>query len=332
MTLAETWLQLEADAPVGQTGRMQRRLLPDSPIELHATVQLRGDMTASRRALELVVATPALDDLELPAPTELVDVLSQPRPPGRTAIVLALDDAGATDLFAAMCDDVAVIASTAEDDGTAAIAYCGRFERWRRMLKGGGRGLPPHRQRGLYAELLTLEGLLTPCVGLDEAILAWLGPEGAPRDFEIDNFGIETKSSAANEPQVVLINGERQLDDHGLRGLVLVHFSLEGLRDGLESLPALVARLRAAASDRPTAGIFEERLIQSGYHDLHSALYRRTGYALRRTSLFIVDDDFPRIVEADLADAVGDVRYSLAIDACRENEIDRATFEQLMSS
>jgi hypothetical protein len=330
MRLAETWQQLEDDAPERQTGRMQRRLLPDTGIELYATVQLRGAATASRRALELVVTTPALDDIELPTPTELVDVLSETRPPHRTAIVLALDDTGAAELFGAMCSDVAIIASAARDERSAATAFCGRFERWRRMLQGGARGLPPGRQRGLYAELLTLHELLTPRVGLDEAILAWLGPEGAPRDFEIDNFGVETKSSAANEPQVVTVNGERQLDDHGLRGLVLVHASLEALRDGPQSLPALVARLRDAAGDRPTAGMLEERLFQSGYLDLHAPMYRRTGYAVRRLSLFRVDTAFPRIVETDLPDGVGHVRYSLAIDACRDSEIDRLTFEELL--
>jgi len=330
MNLVEIWQELENDAPERQTGRMQRRLLPDASIELYATVQLRGVAKTSRRALELVVATASLDDIELPTPTELVDVLSEPRPPDRTAIILALDDAGAAELFAAMCSDVAIIAGAVGDEEAAATALCGRFERWRRMLQGGARGLAPHRQRGLYAELLTLHELLAPLVGLDEAILAWLGPEGAPRDFEIDNFGVETKSSAANEPQVVTINGERQLDDQGLRGLVLVHSSLEALRDGPQSLPAVVARLREAAGNRPAAGILEERLFQSGYLDLHAPMYRRTGYAVRRLSLFRVNATFPRIVETDLADGVGHVRYSLAIDACRDNEIDRATFEELL--
>lgn len=328
MSLAQIWQQLEHDAPADQTGRIQRLLSPDAAVELLATVQLRSRGAGSRRALELLVATSALDEAAIPAPTELVDVLAEPRPPDQTAIVLALDDAGASELFAALCTDVARITSEAADDHAAVIAFCGRFERWRRMLKGGGRGLSPHRQRGLYAELLTLEELLAPLVGLDEAILAWMGPDGAPRDFEIDNFGVEAKSSAANEPQIVTINGERQLDDSGLRGLVLVHVSLEVLRDGLQTLPRLVARLRGAVSNRPAAGVLEERLTLSGYHDLHAPQYRRTGYAVRRTSLFSVDGAFPRIVEVDLPDAIGNVRYSLAIDACRQSEIDATTFEQ----
>lgn len=330
MRIAEIWQQLENDAPAGQTGRIQRRLLPDQAVELYATVQLRGVGETNRRSLELVTAKDALEDMEMPTPTELVDVLLEPRPSDSTAIVLALDDPGATELFAALCRDVAATAAGADDDRTAAVAFCGRFERWRRMLRGGGRGLSPRRQRGLFAELLTLEELLAPQVGLDEAIMAWLGPDGAPRDFEVDNFGVETKSSAANEPQVVTINGERQLDDHDLRGLVLVHASLEVLRDGVATLPRLVSRLRDAASDRPAAGTFEERLLQSGYHDLHAPLYRRTGYALRRMSLFKVASGFPRITEDDLPDAVGSVHYSLAIDACRDDEISQMTFDQLL--
>src|SRR4051794_1613657 len=101
MTLAEIWRQLETDAPIGQTGRMQRRLRPESAIELYATVQLRGDGHPSRRALELVTPIATLEGIEAPAPTELVDVVSEPRAPDRAAIVLALDDVSAADLFGA---------------------------------------------------------------------------------------------------------------------------------------------------------------------------------------------------------------------------------------
>jgi hypothetical protein len=130
------------------------------------------------------------------------------------------------------------------------------------------------------------------------------------------------KSSAANEPQIVPVHGERQLDNTGLEALVLVHQSLEVLRDAGETLPMIVASLRTQGADQPEAGTLEDRLLQSGYADLHENLYRRTGYAIRRTSFFHVHGGFPRITEHDLVDGVGAVRYSLAIDACRDFEVD----------
>ena len=331
MNLEAIWSELENDPPAGSTGRMQRRLLPDTPRELHATVQLRGPRQPTRRALELIVPTAVADALEPPESTALVHFTLEARPPARTAIVLALEDPTAVGLFAALCEDIADATSPTPDDRAAASTLTGRFARWRRLLQGGDAALPPHRQRGLFAELTTILAHLAPRVGIDEAVGAWLGPAGAPRDFEIDNLGIETKSSAAKQPQIVTINGERQLDDHGLRGLLLLHLSLEALRDGHPTLPETVQELRIAARDHTCAGPLEEGLLMSGYHDLHRDRYQRTGWAIRRTTLLEVGDGFPRITEADLPDALGDVTYRLAIDACRDHEIPLETLDGLLA-
>src|SRR5262249_3803663 len=103
--------------------------------------------------------------------------------------------------------------------------------------------------------------------------------------------------------------------------LLLVHRSLEVLRDAGETLPMIVADLRSSGSGLPEAGTFEDRLLQSGYLDMHEPRYRRTGDAIRRTSIFEVQPGFPRSTEDDLGDGIGAVRYSLAIDACRDFEV-----------
>jgi hypothetical protein len=135
---------------------------------------------------------------------------------------------------------------------------------------------------------------------------------------------VEVKSSAANEPQVVPVHGERQLDDSELTALFVIHLSLEPLRDAGESLLAIVSALRDSVRGGPSAGQFEDRLLASGFADVHAGAYSRTGYALRRTSVLRVRTGFPRITEADLPDGVGSVRYSLAIDACRDFEVTTA--------
>ena len=322
MNLAAVWRELEESAPGTREGRMERRIFVDSPINLFATVQVRLRPGRNRRAVELVVAADVTRDLEPPAATRLVEVSTEPRSGEEVAIVLALEDPGAEDLFASLCADVAGSAAPATDEVTALRLYCGRFERWRRLLEGNARGLSAGRQRGLYGELLTLVDHLAPIVGVDEATLAWLGPDGAPRDFEVAGVGIETKATATNEPQVITIHGERQLDDRGLRALILVHHSLEPVRDGADTLPSLVDRARDRLSGHPASAVFEDRLLQSGYADVHAPFYRRTGYLVRDAAFFDVRPGFPRIVEADLADGIGRVTYALAVDACRHFRYD----------
>jgi len=320
MNLGELWSELERRMPHERAGRISQRILPDSSVDLFVTVVTsRGG--ATRRALELQVANEALADLDAPVGTRQVALGIEDRGGGRTALVLGLEDPGARDLFAAMGADVAMATASLSGDDEAVNAWMGRFAKWRRMLQGGAQGLSPRRQRGLYAELLTIRDHLVPEAGFDEAILAWKGPDGAPRDFELGGYGVEVKSSAANEPQVVLVHGERQLDDSGLEALVMVHQSLDVLRDAGESLPDIVTDLRAGAEGLIEAGTLEDRLLQSGYADVHAPFYARRGYRVRRTSFFHVRAGFPRIIEDDLADGLGAVRYSLAVDACRDFEV-----------
>jgi hypothetical protein len=320
--LAQLWHDLEDRLPSDRGGRMIQRIHPDAVANLHVSVATSG----ARRSLELEVASAAIDDLEVPSATRGIQMIVAPRDDGRrTVLALELADRSATDLFTCVCIDVAAITASASDDADAVSLWTGRFVRWRRFLEHGGGALSPRAQRGLYAELWTIRELLAPCLGYPEAVAAWKGPERAPRDFESSGVAVEVKASAANEPQVVPIHGERQLDDAELDALFMVHLSLEVLRDAGDSLPAIVESLRTATAGGPAAGLFEDRLLSSGYADMHRSGYLRTGYALRRTTVLSVTGGFPRLTEADLPDGVGSVRYALAIDACRDFEVEVET-------
>ena len=330
MNFVEAWADLEQRAPEQRDGRMVRRIHPESPIDLYLAVELHSATGRGRRILELDVPCSVLADEDAPAGTRQVEVAIESRGPEREALVFALEDPGAQDLFAVMCADVADATAKRLTDADAVAVCVGRFAMWRRMLQGGSQELTPRRQRGLFAELMTIRDHLAPVIGFDESVRAWRGPEGAPRDFEVGGVAVETKSSAANEPQLVPVHGERQLDDAGLDALVLLHQSLEILRDAGETLPGIVQAVRALGDGLVEAGTLEDRLLQSGYVDLHAPVYRRTGYEVRRTSLFLISTGFPRITEADLVDGVGSVRYSLAIDACRAFEADGEVLARLL--
>ena len=320
MNLEALWSSLELRAPDDRDGRMEQRIHPDAAIDLFVSAQRREP----RRALELRVSDAAAPD-ELPSGTRGIGVAAHPIPgaAGRTAITLELHDAAGRQLFAALCADVAAATAVCEDERRAVATLVNRFLRWRRLLERAPEGLSSAARKGLYAELWVIRELLEPAVSIDSAVMAWIGPEGAPRDFEHLGHGIEAKASAANEPQVVAVNGERQLDDAGLRSLHLVHLSLEVVQGGGETLPAMVRSLRERTADRAVEAQFEDLLLEAGYADIHAVHYDREGYGLRRLTVMRVRDGFPRLTEDTLPDGVGSVRYRLAIDACRDHEVDR---------
>jgi hypothetical protein len=319
MDVEAIWAGLERQLPTGAHGRQQQRIYPDSGQDLFLAALAPGP----RRSLLLSVATSAVEQIEgLPSARGISVNLLHGDPDGKSTLELQLDEPGADDVFAALVADVARSTSEAPDDESAVQAFLGRLGRWMRLLQREPQGLSAERQRGLYAELWFVRDRLASAVGLDEAIQAWQGPSGAPHDFQTAAGSIEVKSTATNQPQVVRISSERQLDETGTPALYLLHVSLDVHRDSGESLLEIIASLRGKIAGGPVAALFDDRLLDAGFADVHAAHYAHTGYTLREANVFALVDGFPRITEHSLPPGVGAVSYTLTVAACLPFRVD----------
>jgi Putative PD-(D/E)XK family member, (DUF4420) len=104
-----------------------------------------------------------------------------------------------------------------------------------------------------------------------------------------------------------------------------LHLSLDIRAGQGETLLDMVASVRAMVANDPLAKEeLENRLFEVGYLDLHASRYEQTGYAVREVNYFKVEQDFPRIVEADLRNGVGDVHYTISVSECKRFSIDES--------
>jgi hypothetical protein len=316
VTLDDLWAELESE-PVAERATGRRRIHADGPVDLYVTLAPGGI-----RGLCLVVRDSALPEGGLLPATRGIDhrEYSTSRP-GFSALELRLTDRGATDIFSALAADVAGTTALAGDDVDAVGRWITRIARWQRLLAASPTGLGPERQRGLHAELHVMREHLQPRIGIEAAVLGWEGPAGG-HDFQLRGLSLEVKSAASHEPQVVTINSERQLDETGTDGLYLVHVSLDVHQNAGESLPEMVASLRAEVADTPVSLIFEDRLMDAGYADVHEPRYRATGYTIREENYLRVGPGFPRLIEQDLPEGIGGVRYSVVIAMCMEFRVE----------
>lgn len=332
MNLLDMWEEMEGSIQPTGEGRVFRRLFPEASLDIFASIIVGGVPVQKVRAIELEIPDEVAQAVDLPGGTKQVACDLVSRSPGTIALVFVLSEDGNQELFSAMARDIAGTTALCDDPYSAAATWCGRFGKWRRMFEGAGRGLSTKAQMGLQNELLTMVEQLVPAIGIEAAIRAWIGPLGNPRDFEVSAFGIEAKSSGANEPQVVAISNERQLDDSELSGLALVHRSFEVVRGGEQTLPFVVERIRTLADGTVAESALEEMLLLSGYLDANAALYETSSFETRRIRIFLIREGFPRITETDLIDGVGSVAYRLAIDACHEFEIELDSWAGLLES
>lgn len=318
MSLGSIWEELEETPTKSAGGRLQRRVAADSEQDLHVELILPD----RRRAVSLTVPTDAVRGSEvLPQARGLEHRLTEPDGAESATLSLELTDGAAADLFAVLAEDLVSSTSGAPDAASAVGVWIGRVTRWQHLLRHAAAGLSPELQRGLYAELWVMGELIAPVAGTDAAVRSWFGPDRSRHDFQLAATSIEVKSCAANQPQIVSINGERQLDETGTPALFLTHISLDVHHNGPESLLEMIATRRAAVADTGVESDFEDRLFEYGFLELHAPRYASTGYTVRDSRHFRVGPGFPRLTEADLPDGLGRVRYRLAIAACAEYEV-----------
>jgi hypothetical protein len=316
MKIEELWPQLEAARAAaasrrGASGWVMRQLRPESACPLHVAVELSG----GRRGLLLRIEPTHVPPKRRWPICRGLDVLAV-REGSQVLFGVALKEERHADVFTALAEDLARRITAAADADAHIAALLVGLARWQKFLAARGEGLGVEAQRGLWAELHFLRTELVPIVSVESAVSVWQGPSGAAQDFLLPGGAVEVKATSAKPPFVVLVSSERQLDSRGLCALFLRHYALAEREGTGESLPDAVAATRSAVAASGAVELFEDRLLEAGYLDAHSARYEGRGWRIRATRDFAVRRGFPRLIERDLPSGVGSVRYGLALAAC----------------
>lgn len=224
-----------------------------------------------------------------------------------------------TSEFSYLCENVVqaiLIKDTIED---AVQTFCNTLLRWKNLFEQvHGKGLSKEEQQGLYGELRFLKKCLqhSSSSSYYSIVQNYVGTDRALRDFQGKDWAVEVKTTSASNPQNLIINGERQLDDTMIETLFLYHCSFEVSRQTGENLPEMVKSIKTILKDDvATLSLFNSKLFEAGYIDTHEYLYINRHYQLRKDSFFHVKGDFPRIREKELRDGVVNVRYSICISS-----------------
>ncbi len=316
--MKEIWKKL---SETKENGTYQKRLVPH--LNFNATITNPGQLPG----LYLRSAKPmTLDQSELAGSDQVsITVLDSDR--DGSSIQFTLAHEMYREMFDLLIEDLVPRVSSQLSDEAAVKVLVRRFNAWQRFLKRSAvTGLSQLRQQGLYGELKVLQEVLLDPLGSSQALQSWTGPARQPQDFQFAGIGIEVKTVVQSEPQILTIDGERQLDDFGLDALVLAHLRIFKHSDAGEKLPELVESLRAhIASDGGGGAVeqFDDLLLAAGYTDAQAGLYALTGYSVKDVCFYRVQPGFPRLTESDLLPGVGKLKYSISAAACAQYAIDK---------
>ena len=298
---------------VSMSGPNARRVDADAPWDFFWA---RDD---GKYALVLRHSAPAIAAADLPK-LRGVELVARPLSDDNPAIVFRLQDAEQKDLFVQLCQDILAATANAKTEKEAVTLAIARTWRWHHLLRNGrDTRLSLEEQKGLIGELTVLRELLFPVMSKSDAIGSWVGPTGAPKDFEVGGLCIEAKARRGSATPYVSISSEFQLDMTGCTDLFLhvTDVALEPAESKAgRTLDGMVADVAALVS--ADSGLAVERLEQL----LSAVGYRReddysdSHWSIGSVRIFHVREDFPRIASMALPAGVSGVRYSLALGEC----------------
>lgn len=226
------------------------------------------------------------------------------------------------DVFSILCEDLLLSIAPIISEEKLFKELLNRFEKWKSLFERAfSQGLNPEKQRGLFGELIFLRKYFTFRRNFLGVLNSWVGPSAEAKDFQMNSWALEVKTTLGNNIQKVQISSERQLDSTHLGMLFLYHISLETLHETGESLNQIIDSItNILAEDTYALHRFKAKLMEAGYFDHHRFLYDSSCYIIKQDIFYLVKDAFPRIQENEIRNGVGEVKYSIVLSACKEYE------------
>jgi len=319
----EVWQLLEQSPGETSSGYLMRRILTDVQYDVFLAIEKPSSMRLMMIRVHCRCAEKGFTTYPASKSFEVKRVLLNEDDKDHVTFQLILKNAKYIDIFTTLVQDIVDHITSIPDQEKAVAAFFTRLRRWQLFLEQHDSvGLSETAQQGLYGELWFLRQAVLPQLGTLRGVLSWSGPRAAQQDFQFSGCAVEVKTAITKQHQKLAISSERQLDNTGTDVLILLHLSLDARQGGGETLPDMVASVRSLVQLSPTAREeLENRLFEVGYLDSHASRYGNTGYTIREVNYFKVEGDFPRIIEADLRNGIGDVRYTISVAECKRFSI-----------
>lgn len=292
---------------IGKSGRTYRRIDPDFNVDIFLGYNDDGHMS-------MVIAEPGKETSV--RSSKFINASLKRREDGKLSLAFDLLDDSYKTMFLLFCKDIIVVSEKAGSNMAISSAVM-RWKYWKSLFGSRRQNILDKMEiKGLVGELLQLKDYFIPKYGQEKGVASWMGPLSGHKDFEIDETWYEIKSVNENALQVTISSLE-QLDS-GVDGhLVVSRLEETSTVSGISvTLNKLVLQITDIINDPDTMDLFITRLGNMGYE--FDEEYDKYNYIHKGTEVFSVTEGFPRLTRRDLPNAVGNVKYTLILNALSE--------------
>lgn len=233
---------------------------------------------------------------------------------------------GSVELFQTMVADIVSSVESKVLSGETHLlkTFLHRVRAWQEFMRKGTNALGPEAELGLVGELQFISDALKLGVSPYSVIDSWKGPLDNPQDFEIGTGAIEVKASLSTKGFVAKIGSLEQLDNSLRQPLYVTGLRFSQIDIGM-TLPELVESVKSQINfDSDAIHMLEEKLMLAGFFKFHIDRYVRR-FKKIESLIYLVDDEFPRIVLGTIPSEVIKVRYEIDLDKIILNKLDLPT-------
>lgn len=223
--------------------------------------------------------------------------------------------ANAKQVFYSFCSDLVSAVEKINEEKKALVYLKNRFHIWKSMFKKGGASISDELLKGLFGELYILNMSFVDKYGIDEAIAAWSGADGAAKDFSIgmDWYEIKTVSSSAVSVKISPIS-QLSSDIPGHLVIIKIESMSPVYSNGKSSIGELIQAILEKIDIDETRESFLRKLAIYGLDLTDECCSEK--YSVVSRHLYTIDSEFPRILESDVKfQEICKVSYELIINS-----------------
>ncbi len=267
-----------------------------------------------------------ISDLE-PAritPSRSLDIQKGIRKDGRWSTRIKLLKKEEEEVFTHLCWDLIEHSRKAATKMLALEIFISRFLKWQKLMESGRDLLSEEAIKGIIGELLYAENYLYRIKDWDAIFDAWLGPDGADKDFVFDDTWVEVKAISHGKSTVTISSLEQLTSPYsGCLAVFTVDATSPSDVDGF-CFAGLVNRMRELLKASPNALLqYESKLMELGYSE-HREYYEKY-YVFRGARFFIVKEGFPRLDPSSVPTSIVKVKYDISLPELSAFEMEESS-------
>jgi hypothetical protein len=216
------------------------------------------------------------------------------------------------------------LVDTVREEHSSLVAeriFIQRFNEWKTMFEHGVTSTLDYRKIvGLAGELYFMSEFLVEKYGIIDSLNSWSGPNGAEKDFNINNIWFEVKTKSLNKDTIHL-NSKSQLVSNRTGYLTVVSYEKSSSANvNSTNLFELYQKISSLITTQSLQAEFDRKLANLNF--VPDEKYKEINLEFHEIVFYEVNEGFPDISNVEIDEAITNIEYDLYLPRINQFKVE----------